>query len=407
MAYTHRLVAFAAVACLPALASCGDGSTGEDADAGDGVDLDVEADDGLPDVPGDTTDATGDTGGDPISDTTDATGDTGGDTTDATGDTGGDTVGDAADEITDTSEEDGPFDAPADEVEELDAVEDGADAADVASDELDAADGGDVVTDLSFDMPAEGTATLSGIVYCDPELVVEGDDDLDAVGHVLVALFDCQPYATLLCQREPLRLHQSGSPVDLGPSSTGYPYSFPDLPSGSYWVLAALDDDGSGFDELPWSGPPVDMGDPVGHPSPGAYLFTGSTVDDAHVTMNVRASRIAGEVTLDPLLWYEGDGIGDLHVGAADGDPSGGGAFLMYALGSQPAVDILDGAPDPYEAILLAPAGTVYVFAFLDDDGAGGVPATGDPSVIPAVETTLPSMGVEIVQDLVLDALVP
>ncbi len=315
----------------------------------------------------------------------------------------------------DTADDTDVADLPADPDAVSDASDDLPDLADedIAGDDppLDAPDTTDTTVEtyeeILVDSPTEGVASITGMVWRDPSLALGGDASSDGVGTVLVALFDCAAMSTLGCGSTPLLVDESAGPVDLSLPESGYPYSFTGLVAGRYWVFAALDDDGSGFAGLPWEYAPVGQGDLASHPAPDYYLFATTNLVDADVYLDVRASELSGQVFVDPFLTYAGDGLGNLVVGASDVDPTSGGAFQLLGLDTMMDVNVLDGTPESYRTVLLAPAGPLYVFAYLDDDGAGSSPASGDPATIPSLTGTLPLMGGSITVDPVLDALVP
>lgn len=391
-----RLSSIAAVgACALALAMCSGKKGSDDAttdpDAADTVDEDVTD---LPDAQ-DVVDASGDTTTEDVpADATDATEDA---LEDAPGDSPPD-AGDAIIDAADVTHEDG-LDAIMDPVDEDPALDTPPDTA---------ADTGLDATDAEEEEVLSGHL-VTGTIWRSLTFPVGGDASHDCVGPLMIAFYRCEPFVDRSCDTTPLAVHTSTGDADLSDASVGYPYSVRLDDWGELYILAVLDDDGSGLPSQPWISVPVEVGDMSSHP-PTRYTipWTGD-LSDADVTLDLRASRVTGQVTLSSGAGYTGTGTGDLHVGIVDSDPASGGPTpILLGNAMYAGVDVLDGTPETYFIVFLAPASsTVYGVALLDDDADGMLSETGEPLSATGAPLSVTAMGASYTLDIVMDAVAP
>jgi hypothetical protein len=284
-------------------------------------------------------------------------------------------------DVTDTPAEDVAADADADgdgdgtDTPLPDAEDEGTgdvpveDAADVPED-APAEEG----TTVECPVATAGTASIGGTLHRGTDMpVVSSDTDLDAVGDMVVAVFDEDP---ILATTTPTPVATARiTAADLSLETNSVEFCVQNIPPGDFWLGASLDDDGSGVAAV------ASLGDIVTMPIPTGTLAADEAIEDAAYVLNVRVGRVSGSVTIDPTFAATmTDLTGDLYVAVVD-SPTVGATLMGFQM--YPGVTLSADGAQPYEVLLRMPAptsGLGYVVAIhdIDESGVVGFPSIGD-----------------------------
>jgi hypothetical protein len=283
-------------------------------------------------------------------------------------------------DATDTSADDGEGGADADA---------DADAADADEGDVPLPDAADEGTgdaeDVPEDAPAEegttvecpvttaGTGSIGGTLRRGTDMpVVPGDTDFDAVGDMLIAVFDEDPILSLTPTPVATAVLTA---ADFSLESNLVEFCVQNIPPGDFWFGASLDDDGSGATAV------ASLGDIVTMPLPTGTLAADEAIEDAAYMLTVRVGRVSGNVTIDPTFAATmSDLTGDLYVAVVD-SPTVGATLMGFV--TYPAVTLSADGAQPYEVLLRMPAptsGLGYIVAIhdIDESGVVGFPSIGD-----------------------------
>ncbi|MFH1438713.1 MAG: hypothetical protein ABIJ56_23590 [Pseudomonadota bacterium] len=265
----------------------------------------------------------------------------------------------------------------------------GDDAAEVVEDaESEDIEEEEEVITVECEVDGDGTASLGGILRRGTNMIMDTEDeDLDAAGDIIIAIFDEDPVTTL--SPEPVA-STIVFDADLG-EETGYvEFCIQNIPPGAVWFGALMDDNDSGLESE------MKVGDLITYPPPPETLAADVAVVDAAYVMNVRVGRVFGEVTIDAEFAATQDDLtGSLYVAVIDNPLASSPAILGYSMTE--AVTLSADAGQPYELLLGAEptvAETGYVIAIFDVDESGVylMPSPGDlvnmsldPIVLPPI----------------------
>jgi hypothetical protein len=292
------------------------------------------------------------------------------------GDGGG--GGDADAEIPDVpvEEADGAEDVQLEEIPGDPAVEDVV-AEDVQAEEVVEEDvQEEEVISVTCPVVTSGTASLGGILTRGPNMnVVTTDTDLDAAGQIALAIFDQNPLLTFP-RPDPVATGLIVS-ADLAAETDYVEFCVQNIPAGTYWFGALLDDDGSGFTDQ------EQFGDIITGPPLTGTLAADESVTDAHFVLNVRVGRVYGDITIDPTLAStHTDLTGNLYVTIVDAaSVSPPPAILGGGVGTDVTLSP-DGALGYQVLLSLEPTdthtGVLVVIFDVDLSGVTTGPSSGD-----------------------------
>ena len=304
----------------------------------------------------------------------------------------------------DVEDEDAPGDTqpeeitpdPVDEEVEDDAVE----VEDAVSEDMEEEE---VIT-VECAVDSAGTASLGGILRRGANMIMDTEDeDFDAAGDIIIAIFDEDPVTTL--SPEPVA-STIVIAADLSEESSYVEFCIQNIPPGEVWFGALLDDNDSGLESE------MKVGDIITYPPPAETLAADAAVMNASYVMNVRVGRVFGEVTIDAEFAATQDDLtGNLYVAVIDNPLASSPAILGYSMTE--AVTLSADAGQPYELLLGAEptaAETGYVIAIFDVDESGVflMPSPGDlvnmsldPIVLPPI-FSYTITGIEEEQDTII-----
>jgi len=271
------------------------------------------------------------------------------------------------DVIPDTPQDDTPAEPDGEDTQVEEAVEEDVTEEDVVEEEL---------PPVECPVGTAGTASLGGYLSRGTNMNVdEVDTEMDAVGNIMIAIFNVDP-ATTVPRPTPVATSLVTDAV-LTEETDTVPYCVQNIPAGNYWFVALLDDDGSGFTEN------EQFWDLISFPPPVGTLAADESVTDADQVLNVRIGRVQGYVTIDPTFASTlTDLTGDLYIGIIDNvvlDPPP--TVLGYTL--IPNITMSADSSEPYEVLLLlentaSNMGVVVAIFDVDESGVTGFPQTGD-----------------------------
>lgn len=250
---------------------------------------------------------------------------------------------------------------------EIEAVEEAAEAVDARPEDEGEGEG-------PFCAAVGSTASLGGTVGRGGSMLINASDTaLDAKGDVAIALFDHDPTAGAPGMPVALTFVTA---ADLSTTTARATFCIQNIPPGTLWVVAVLDDNGSGV----MSGPEV--GDILLSPLPQVTLTAGQSKTDAVYILSARVGRIHGTLSVDDALRGSvSDLIGTLYIAVVDAPTTSGN---LLGGNTYTAVDLsANGATFDYSTPVVNPptgTGLAYLAVVFDVNvsGLAGGPQPGD-----------------------------